>query len=234
MTVDKSPEKIQKMFDTISDKYDFMNNIMSFGTHFLIKKDCVNQLKSGEKILDLCCGTGDLTRILKEKHPNAEIFGVDFSEKMLEIAKRKAPTLPSPVGRVSERQEGVKYLQSNITNLPFEDNSFDIITIGFGLRNIENFDDALSEIYRVLKKDGQFMHLDFGEKNFLNKMFDKIILNLVNIFMKNNEAYSYLVKSKQEFFAPDELIKIFEQKEFKFLKRKDYFLGAISCQIMGK
>lgn len=236
MTVNKSPEKIQKMFDKISYKYDFINNLMSFGTHFLIKKDCINSLdgKTDAKILDLCCGTGDLTRILKEKFPDAEVFGVDFSDKMLEIAKRKASDIPSPVGRMSERQEGVKYLHADVTNLPFKDNTFDIVTTGFGLRNIENFNGALDEIYRVLKPNGLFLHLDFGEKNFLNKMFDIIIPKFIRIFTKNNEAYSYLVKSKKEFPEPKELIEIFEGKSFKFLKRKDYLSGAISCQIFNK
>lgn len=220
--IDKSPEKIQKMFDEICEKYDFLNNLMSFGTQIFIKKDCINQLnsKSPLKILDLCCGTGDLTRILRKKFPDAEVFGADFSEKMLEIAKTK--------------NNKIEYLQSDVTNLPFEDNSFDIITIGFGLRNIENFYGAIDEIYRVLKPKGQIMHLDFGEKNIFNKIFDKITPHLVKIFTKNNEAYSYLIKSKQEFFTPDELIKKFENKGFEFVKRKDYLFGSISCQIMTK
>ena len=269
--IDKSPEKIQKMFDTISDKYDFLNNIMSFGTQIFIKKDCINQLNSKEplKILDLCCGTGDLTRILRKKFPDAEVFGVDFSEDMLKIAlnkdfeseklkvesgklsttlAEKTEALPSPMGKVSEGRKGVgfnfplstfnfqliNFIQADATNLPFPDNSFDIVTIGFGLRNIEDFDGTLKEIYRVLKPNGEFLHLDFGEKNILNKIFDKITPNLVRFFTKNNEAYSYLIQSKQEFFKPDELIKKFENKGFKFVKRKDYLLGAISCQIVLK
>ena len=220
--VDKSPEKIQKMFDEISEKYDFLNNLMSFGTQIFIKKDCINQLSVEKpcKILDLCCGTGDLTRILRRKYKYAEVFGTDFSEKMLEIAKTK--------------NNKIEYLQSDVTNLPFEDNSFDIVTIGFGLRNIKDFDGALKEIYRVLKPNGEFLHLDFGEKNIFNKIFDKITPNLIKIFTKNNEAYSYLIQSKQEFFAPNELIKKFENKGFEFVKRKDYLFKAISCQIMTK
>ena len=220
--VDKSPEKIQKMFDEISEKYDFLNNLMSFGTQIFIKKDCINQLSVEKpcKILDLCCGTGDLTRILRRKYKYAEVFGTDFSEKMLEIAKTK--------------NNKIEYLQSDVTNLTFEDNSFDIITIGFGLRNIENFYGAIDEIYRVLKPKGQIMHLDFGEKNILNKIFDKITPNLIRFFTKNNEAYSYLIKSKQEFFTPEELIKIFEGKGLKCIKRKDYLFKTISCQVLKK
>ena len=222
MTIDKSPDKIQSMFNKISDKYDFINNIMSFGTHFFIKKDCINLFegKSALKILDLCCGTGDLTRIIKKKFSDAEVIGIDFSEKMLEIAKEKDTEL--------------NYLQADVVKLPFDDNSFDIITIAFGLRNIEDFDCALNEIYRVLKPNGQFLHLDFGEKNFLSSMFDKIVPVVTELFTKNNLAYSYLIKSKQEFYTPDELIKLFKNTGFKFLKRKDYLCKTISCQIVTK
>ena len=154
-------------------------------------------------------------------------------------------TLPSPGGKVSEGRKGVEsnyqfstfnfqLIKADATNLPFYDNSFDIVIIGFGLRNIENFDRAIQEIYRVLKPNGQFLHLDFGEKNFLNKMFDKIVPIATKIFTRNNSAYSYLIKSKQEFFTPEELIKTFENKGLKCIKSKDYLFKTISCQILEK
>lgn len=222
MSLDKTPEKIHTMFNMISDKYDFINNLMSFGTQSIIKKNCIKLLNPNpqDKILDLCTGTGDLARMIKNIQPKAIVTGVDFSEKMLEIAKNKGGN--------------INYIQKDITNLPFLDNEFDIATMGFGLRNIQNAEKAIEEIYRVLKPGGKFLHLDFGEKNIFSKIFDKIVPILIKPFCDNIFAYNYLIKSKQEFLSPDDLIKDFESKGFKLVKRKDYCFGVISCQILKK
>lgn len=206
----------------ISDKYDFINNLMSFGMQILVKRNCIKLLNpnSQDKILDLCTGTGDFARIIKSLQPDSAVTGIDFSEKMLEIAKNKGGE--------------INYIQHDITNLPFRDNEFDIATIGFGLRNIQNTPQAISEIHRVLKPGGKFLHLDFGEKNFISKIFDKIIPILIKPFCDNIFAYNYLIKSKQDFMIPDDLIKDFQSKGFKLVKRKDYCLGIISCQILEK
>ena len=220
MTLDKSPQRIQKMFNTIAFKYDFINNVMSLGTHQTIKSDCIKRLniKPDYKVLDLCCGTGDLTSMIKKYTQN--VIGIDFSDKMLEIAREKV--------------KNTEFFQGDATALPFPDDTFDIVTIGFGLRNIQNAEKAVEEIYRVLKPNGLFMHLDFGEKNILSRIFDKTIPIFIKIFSQNSDAYSYLIKSKQEFLTPDELIKDFESKGFALKNRFDYLFKAISCQIMRK
>ena len=220
MTLDKSPQKIQKMFNTIASKYDFINNIMSLGTHKIIKSDCIKKsnIKPDYKVLDLCCGTGDLTSIIKKYTQN--VTGIDFSDKMLEIARKKV--------------KNTEFFQGDATALPFPDNTFDIVTIGFGLRNIQNPEKAVEEIYRVLKPNGLFMHLDFGEKNILSRIFDKTIPIFIKIFGQNIDAYSYLIKSKQEFLTPNELIKDFESKGFVLKSCYSYMFSVISCQIMRK
>ena len=196
--IDKNPETIHVMFNMISKKYDFMNNLMSLGTHNFVKYKSVKNLdiKPHTKIIDLCCGTGDLARITKKIEPNAIVTGIDFSEEMLKIAKNKTPN-----GKI-------QYLQGDITNLPYEDNSFDTVTMGFGLRNILNAEKAVEEIYRILKPNGSFLHLDF--------------------------SYEYLIKSKQNFPSPEDLINDFENKGFKLKKRQDFIFGIISSQIMTK
>lgn len=217
----KSPEKIQNMFNQIADRYDFINNVMSIGLHRYVKFLSVKNLEipTNAVVLDLCTGTGDLADFIKKSHPSATIVGVDFSEKMLEIAKN--------------RVKNVEFIKEDATQLSFADNSFDIVTMGFGLRNIEDSHQAVAEVFRVLKSGGKFMHLDFGKKNnFANAVFDFIIPKLVKIFYKNAVAYEYLIQSKQEFSSPDELIKNFESAGFKFLKRRDYLFGIISCQIL--
>lgn len=222
MSLDKSPEKIYTMFSVISDRYDFFNNVMSFGIHILVKLLCIKLLsiKSHDKVLDLCAGTGDLARLIKKQQPKSIVTGVDFSEKMLEIAKNKG--------------EDINYIQADATNLPFLDNEFDFVTMGFGLRNIQNAEKAVGEVYRVLKPNGKFLHLDFGNKNLFSRIFDKITLIITKIFSKNPSAYEYLIKSKQLFLTPEDLIKDFENKGFRLVKRKDFCFGIISCQILRK
>lgn len=222
--IDKSPEKIHIMFNTLSGKYDLMNNIMSLGTHHCVKYKsikCLN-IKPHDNVVDLCCGTGDLARIIKRIQPDTCVTGIDFSEEMLKKAKNK-----KSIGKIS-------YMQGDATNLPYEDNSFDIVTMGFGLRNIANAEKAVEEVYRILKPNGSFLHLDFGRKNFLSKIYDKITPTLAKIFTENSVSYKYLIKSKKEFLSPEDLIKDFENKGFKLKKRCDYIFGVISAQIMYK
>ncbi len=222
MTFDKSPQKIQAMFNLISDRYDFINRVMSFGTQQYVKYMSIKNLriKAHDKVIDLCCGTGDLAIIIKQIQPDADVIGVDFSDKMLEIARSKS--------------KNIEYLQVDVTNLPFADNTFDFAVMGFGLRNIQNAEKAVEEVYRILKPGGYYMHLDFGRKNLLSKIFDFIIPVLVRLFTDNYFAYSYLIKSKQLFPAPDDLIRDFGKKGFKLKKRKDFLFGVISMQIMIK
>lgn len=222
MSLDKSPQNIQNMFDKIADKYDFMNNIISLGLHNYVKNLSIQNFdyKPHDRILDLCCGTGDLSRFIKKIEPLTCITAIDFSENMLSIAKQKS--------------KNIKYVQGDVTDLPFDDNSFDYVTMGFGLRNIANAEKAVEEAYRVTKPGGYFLHLDFGRKNLLSTIFDFGVPILIKIFYNNAIPYSYLIKSKKVFPLPEELIKDFESKGFIFKFRKDYLFGVISCQIMKK
>lgn len=222
MNCDKNPYKIKNMFDEISEYYDFMNNCISLGTHYFIKYLSLKLLdiKQYTLILDLCCGTGDFSKIISKLSPTSKVIGLDFSAKMLKTAKQKNPQMT--------------FIQGDCTYLPFKDNEFDYITIGFGLRNIANRTKAISEIYRILKPQGKFLHLDFGTHNTLSRMFDLIVLSAVKLTGKNFKHYKYLLESKKDFPPPDKLIKEFEKQRFKFIKRQDYLFGIISAQIMEK
>lgn len=222
MTLDKTPETIRTMFNMIADKYDFVNNAMSFGTQNYVKNQSIKLLEIPHhaKVIDLCCGTGDLSKIVKKQSSTALVTGIDFSDRMISIAKT----------RVQE----VEFLQGDVTNLPYSDESFDFAIMGFGLRNILNAEKAIEEVYRILKSGGYFLHLDFGKKNFASKIYDLLTPILIRLFTENREAYSYLIKSKQEFPTPDDLIKDFESKGFKFVQRKDFLCGVISVQVLQK
>lgn len=222
MTFDKTPDNIQKMFNMIADKYDFVNNLMSFGTQNYVKYFSIKLLdiKPHDSVLDICCGTGDLSGIIKKIQPNAQITGIDFSEKMLVIAKQK--------------YSKINFLQGDATKLPFADNSFDYVVMGFGLRNILNAEKSVEEVYRMLKPNGEFLHLDFGQKNLASKIYDVITPVIAKFFTNNPQAYKYLINSKQEFPSPSDLIKDFESKGFKLKQRKDFLCGVISAQLLVK
>lgn len=222
MSISKTPENIRNMFNTIAQKYDLMNNLMSFGLHKLIKRDCLKALdiKPHSKILDACCGTGDLTDFIKQIEPLADITGVDFSENMLKVARKRLPA--------------VEFIETDITNTGFDENTFDFVIMGFGLRNVANPEKALNEIYRILKPGGEFLQLDFGRKNPVAKIFDLEVPLFAKMFYKDASPYEYLIKSKNIFPEPEDLIKDFEKCGFKFKLRRDYLFGVISAQIMKK
>ena len=224
MTFDKSPKNIQIMFNLIANKYDLINNIMSFGTQKYIKYKSIKNLKikPHDKIIDLCCGTGDLSVLINQIEPQAGVTGIDFSDNMLDIARKK------------KHAGKIQYFQGDVTNLPYSDNTFDFAVMGFGLRNIQNAEKAVEEAYRILKPGGCFMHLDFGKKNLLNKLYNLTTPFIARLLTENFSAYSYLIKSKQNFPEPDDLIKDFESKGFKLKKRQDFLFGVISMQVMVK
>lgn len=220
--LNKSPETIHTMFNMLAENYDKINEIMSLGTQKFVKERALSKLNITPHagVIDLCCGTGDLAKIIKTIQPDAGVIGIDFSERMLEIAKNK--------------YHNIKFYQGDVTNLPYEDNSFDIAVMGFGLRNIQNAEKAVEEVYRILKPNGYFLHLDFGKKNFVNMIYDKLFPLIIKNFTDNHSAYRYLFESKKMFPEPQDLIKDFESKGFKFVSKDDYLFGVISSQIMTK
>lgn len=218
----KTNLEIRNMFEKISEKYDFMNRIISFGLNEYVKTQAIKALniKPNSKVLDLCCGSGDLGKIIKKLQPSCDVIGVDFSQNMIELASKKNPN--------------ITYRQMDVTSLAFEKNSFDYIVMGFGLRNIPQKNKALEEIYRTLKTEGQFLHIDFGKHNIYSKIYDSIILFLVKFFTKNTKPYKYLILSKRNFLEPEELIDLFKFNRFSYISHKNILFETISYQIISK
>lgn len=220
--IDKSPERIKKLFNYIAPHYDQNNDIISLLMHRIIKFDVIRrlpELRTHAKILDLCCGTGDITNLLQKKYHDALITGVDFSEEMLKIARKKNKKL--------------KFEEADCSILPYANNSFDLVTICFGLRNTPDYDKVLSEINRVLKPNGIFVHLDFGNAS---PTADKIFHNIVELVaqLQEDDSYIYLMESKHDFPPVEELIKLFARNGLKLTERKDYLQGIISAQYCQK
>ncbi len=223
-SIDKSPTRIQNLFSHVAPHYDQNNDIISLFLHRFIKHHVISQIPNqhnGVEILDLCTGTGDIPKLLKKRFPNSKITGVDFCEEMLNIAAHK------------NKHKNITFTQADCLNLPFQDNSFDIVTISFGLRNTADYDKAISEIARVLRPNGIFVHVDFGKEA---KFIDKIFLEIVKFVaqLQEDESYVYLLESKQAFPAAEDLIKLFATHGLKLEKRQDYLHGLISAQFCSK
>ena len=218
--------KIKELFNKLASNYDKNNNIISFGLHNLIKKDVIKKINIEENasILDLCTGTGDIIDYILKRNKPKKIMGVDFSNKMLKLAKKRF-----------KNNGKVKLIFANATCLPFSNNTFDYITISFGFRNIKHKIRALKEMKKVLKPNGKIVHLDFGKSNWLvNMVFEHAVKFVLKIFYKKSAPYKYLLKSKQDFYSPNEIIELFESKEFCLEKRVDYLFGIISMQVFKK
>lgn len=223
----KNPAFIKELFNRISGDYDKLNNIMSLGLHNIIKKDATKNLtlKQGAKILDLCTGTGDLAAILKKRYPDAKVIGVDFSPKMLDIAKEKHPD--------------IKFVEADCSALPFENEEFDLCIISFGLRNVENIENVLFEIFRILKKGAIFINIDLGKPNrfwnFFLKPYMYIWISLMGKFFHGDETpYKYLAVSNEDFPSQSELIELYKKIGFTNPKNKNYVHGQIASQITFK
>ena len=222
MTIKKTSQNIQNLFDEIAQRYDFMNKVISFGLQGKVKEEAVKMtgINPHSKILDACCGTGDIARLIKTKFPSAGVTGLDFSDRMLEIARGKT--------------SGINFVLGDITKTDFPSASFDVVTMSFGLRNIPEPEKALEEIYRVLKPEGEFLHLDFWSKNIFSRIFDIEALVLAGIFCGKTEPYKYLIQSKKDFPPPDKLIKVIEASGFRLKGRKNFVFNALSAQVFEK
>jgi len=188
--------KTREMFNQIHKRYDMLNHLMSAGRDIAWRKTCCKKLpqKNDAVVLDLCGGTGDfsISYLKRAKNCKISIIG-DFAEKMLGVAAQKSPKL-IPV-------------QMDATKIPLADNSVDIILNGFGMRNIQNLDLALSEAFRVLKKGGYFATLDFfkPEKKVAKLFYQRIAplaIPFAGMLLSKRNAYRYLVISILNFLRP--------------------------------
>jgi demethylmenaquinone methyltransferase/2-methoxy-6-polyprenyl-1,4-benzoquinol methylase len=196
------------MFGAIARRYDLANHTLSCGTDFYWRKCAANMVASWRprKIVDLATGTGDLALAVQKKLPDAEVTGVDFVPEMLELARRK----------------GVREtILADAMKLPFADASFDCVTIAFGLRNMENWRDALVEMSRVLKRDGRLLVLEFSLPTVsivrtIYRFYLHRCLPLLGSFLtRKKSAYDYLGDSIEEFPSGHVMIDLIEASGFK-------------------
>ena len=190
--------QVNSMFDRISGVYDRMNRVMTAGLDRTWRRRAADRAEvgPGDRALDLCCGTGDLSIELADRvGPTGEVVGADFSEPMLELAREKAPP---------DEQEVVSFVNADALELPFPDDSFDALTIAFGARNLADLGRGLSEMKRVLKPGGRLVILEITQprrqplKGFFALWFDRIV-PLIGKVAGDSAAYSYLPSSVRSF-----------------------------------
>ena len=172
-------QQIRKMFAAIAKRYDLGNDTLSLFLHRLWRGSAIKFSEvdlQGKRVLDLCTGTGDFAFCLAKKgSADTQVVGVDFTPEMLGLALRRLSK------KAREEAKRISFVQADALCLPFPDNSFDLATVAFGVRNLDNLLSGLTEIRRVLKKDGQVAILEFGQPS--NRFFKKLYGYFCNIYL---------------------------------------------------
>jgi len=223
---------IKNIFESISSEYDFMNDLMTFKNHSKWKKEIAEIAKysSPKKILDIATGTGDIA-INLSKINGSKIEGVDVSGNMLKIARKKIDEL---------KIDNIALKKCEAENLVFEDNHFDIVSIGYGVRNFSNLEKGLSESYRVLKRDGKLIILETSvPENPIIKFFYTIITSIyipiiAFIFSGKTKAYLYLLDSTKKFPPKNKFIEMLYKTGFEKVETRKKLYGASTIYIISK
>lgn len=197
-----STSPISAMFDRISPKYDALNHLLSLNIDKVWRRKTAREVAKCQPrtILDLATGTADLAIAMAKRNPQAHIVGMDISEKMLEIGKTKIAS--------QGHENQIELHLGDAADLPFENQSFDAVTVAFGVRNFEDLDKGLSEISRVLKPNGQAVILEFSMperfpvKQVYRLYFRHILPKIGQVVSKDASAYSYLPASVERFPKP--------------------------------
>ena len=203
---------VEGVFNKVFDRYDLMNDFMSLGIHRIWKKDLIQMMNpsNDKKLIDVGCGTGDIASLyIKTTSNKTSILCVDPNKKMITEGKKKL-----------NKYKNITWKVGYAENLKVPNNSYDFYTISFGLRNTKNLNKSLAEAYRVLKKGGRFLCLEFSKiensnLDFIYKSYSKIIPLLGQIIIRDKEPYEYLLQSIEKFVNQEQLLEIMRKNNFK-------------------
>jgi demethylmenaquinone methyltransferase / 2-methoxy-6-polyprenyl-1,4-benzoquinol methylase len=215
------PESVRGMFDRIAPVYDAMNRVMTAGLDRRWRKLAVSEVVwPGDRVLDACCGTGDLA--VEAERRGGRVVGLDFSERMLERARKKSGA--------------IEWVQGDALALPFADGEFDAATVGFGVRNLADLEGGLRELARVLRPGGKVAVLEITRprgvlRPFFRFWFD-VLVPLAGRVLPGGEAYTYLPASVRRFPGPDDLSALFERAGFEDVRYR-LLGGGIVALHMG-
>ena len=211
---------VRRMFDRIAPVYDAMNRVMTAGLDQRWRRITVEQVvRRGDRVLDACCGTGDLA--LAARARGADVVGLDFSEAMLERARAKS--------------RDVEWVQGDMLALPFDAESFDAATVGFGVRNVDDLDAGLRELHRVLRDGGTVGILEITRPRgvlapFYRLWFDRLVPALGRV-LPGGAAYTYLPASVRRFPGPEELASRLEQAGFAAVRFRLFAGGIVALHV---
>ena len=216
---------VQGVFNQVFDKYDLMNDFMSFGIHRLWKKNLINLMNpsKNKNLIDVACGTGDIGKLyLDNTDINNNITCIDPNKGMIAKGKKKLINY-----------KNINWIISEAERLPIKSDLFDFYTISFGLRNTKDLNKTLSEAYRVLKPGGRFMCLEFSQiqnenLKFIYKQYSKLIPLIGKYVVGNKEPYEYLLESIEKFVSQDELLDLMSKNKFQKCSYKNLSNGIVS------
>jgi demethylmenaquinone methyltransferase / 2-methoxy-6-polyprenyl-1,4-benzoquinol methylase len=208
---------VRAMFDRIAPVYDAMNRTMTAGLDRRWRRaTAAAVVRPGDVVLDACCGTGDLA--LADVQAGGRVVGIDFSERMLDRARRKAPELP--------------WVNADLLALPFGDAEFDAATVGFGVRNVDDLDRALRELRRVLRKGGRLGILEITRPQGLLSPFYRLwfdgVVPLLGKLLPGGSAYTYLPASVRRFPQPGELSEVIRAAGFRDVAYRTFAGGIVA------
>ena len=231
----KSPKKsqVEKMFDSISSEYDLLNGIMTFNSHKKWKKNILNIAKKlkPKNALDIATGTADIAINLGSIY-DCKVVGVDISEQMLSVGRKKITKM--------KLDEAIRLETGDAENLNFKDNYFDLVTIGFGVRNFQDLEKGLRESFRVLNKEGTLIILETSvPENRIMKLFYSIFTRtyipiMARIFSKDKSAYNYLLNSAELFPSGTKFSEILKSVGFSKVQIKPKLFGSSTIYIATK
>ena len=215
-----APDAVRRMFDRIAPVYDLMNRVMTAGLDLRWRRIAAEAVvRSGDRVLDACCGTGDLAVACAKR--GGVVTGLDFSPAMLERARRKLPT--------------ATWIEGDLLALPFEAGSFEAATVGFGVRNVADLEQGLAELRRVLVPGGRVAVLEITQPRgllapFYRLWFDRIV-PLLGKLLKGGAAYTYLPASVRRFPGPDELAGLMRTVGFDEISYRTFAGGIVALHI---
>ncbi|MFC4263378.1 bifunctional demethylmenaquinone methyltransferase/2-methoxy-6-polyprenyl-1,4-benzoquinol methylase UbiE [Ferruginibacter yonginensis] len=220
--------QVANMFDSIAHRYDFLNRFLSAGIDVRWRKQAISYLKDihPQKILDVATGTADVALMTEKILKPANIIGIDISDGMLDIGRKKI--------EAAGVQTVIQLYNGDSAAIQYSDNSFDAVTVAFGVRNFQQLEKGLSEIRRVLRPGGKLVVLEFSRpktplvKGFYNFYMKAISPNIGKLFSKNKEAYKYLDESIQKFPEGKDFLNILEKVGFTQTINKPLSLGICS------
>ena len=216
---------VEAVFNKVFDKYDLMNDLMSLGIHRKWKRNLVNMMNPSphQNLIDVACGTGDIAKLFADAtNKNSEVLCVDPNVKMLKKGKERL-----------KKYKNLKWKVGNAEKLLLPENYFDFYTISFGLRNTKNIDKAISEAYKVLKKGGRFLCLEFSKIENSNldelyKIYAKLIPKIGEMIVGDEKPYNYLIKSIDKFINQEQLLEILKNNKFENFKYRNLNGGIVA------